>query len=239
MSSSDPSVKPYNPYRGDRLRRWRWDRLYWHLRCLRGEVEAIRDQYLCDHRGYLVDFGCGNMPYRSILEPCVDRYQGADLHGNPLADLTVDAQGCIPELADQCADFVLSNQVLEHVPDPVAYLAEARRVLAESGLLILSTHGVWRYHPDPTDYWRWTSAGLRKVIEKQGFEILRFSGLMSPPTAALQLFQDATCIALPGFLQPIYCLPFQILMQLFDFLYPEKLRQQDAAVYFVVARKGT
>ena len=53
-------------------------------------------------------------------------------------------------------DAVLSTQVLEHVADPGALPAERFRVLRPGGRLLLSTHGIFVYHPDPDDYWRWT-----------------------------------------------------------------------------------
>ena len=177
------------------------------------------------------------MPYRQLIDPYVDKYLGADLTGNKQANLQISDDGTIMNLESGSMDYVLSSQVLEHVSDPIGYINEASRVLRSSGLIILSTHGVWSYHPDPNDYWRWTSAGLRKIVEESGFEIVRFTGLMSPPTTALQLFQDSTVVALPKIIWPFYCLPFQLLMRLFDFAYPDKLRNRDASVYFVVAKK--
>ena len=44
----------------------------------------------------LVDFGCGNMPYRPMFEAHVDRYIGVDLSGNEMADLTVRGPDEIP-----------------------------------------------------------------------------------------------------------------------------------------------
>ncbi len=59
---------------------------------------------------------------------------------------------------------MLSTQVLEHVTDPRLYLAECHRVLRPGGPLLLSTHGIMVYHPDPVDYWRWTGAGLQRAV---------------------------------------------------------------------------
>jgi SAM-dependent methyltransferase len=41
--------------------------------------------------------------------------------------------------ADGSFDVVLSFQVIEHVPDPGRYLAEARRVLTDDGVMIVAT----------------------------------------------------------------------------------------------------
>ena len=34
--------------------------------------------------------------------------------------------------------------------------------------MLASTHGVQVYHPSPTDYWRWTHTGLRRLFEMNG-----------------------------------------------------------------------
>jgi malonyl-CoA O-methyltransferase len=44
-------------------------------------------------------------------------------------------------LADGCADLVFSNLMLHHCPDPTRSIAEIRRVLADSGLLMFTTFG--------------------------------------------------------------------------------------------------
>src|SRR6185436_6911761 len=75
-------------------------------------------------------------------------------------------------LPDASADAVVSFQVLEHVDDVETYLSECNRVLRPGGRLVLTTHGIWVYHPMAgicEDYWRWTGAGLRKTVEAYGF----------------------------------------------------------------------
>ena len=34
--------------------------------------------------------------------------------------------------------------------------------------MLATTHGVMPYHPSPTDYWRWTHAGLEKLFAENG-----------------------------------------------------------------------
>lgn len=225
------------PRRENRLYPARFSRLYYHLAQLRQELEnviALDTSPIRD--GTLVDYGCGDKPYRALFAPLVREYIGADLAGNPQADLLLDARGCLP-VASASADIVLSSQVLEHVPDPTLYLAECFRVLKPTGRLILSTHGMWRFHPDPTDYWRWTSAGLHKIARESGFHILRFRGIMGPPSYALQLLQDCAAPMLPPRLRPALFGPMQLMIQLADFLCPESIRQRDASVFLFVAEK--
>ena len=142
----------------------------------------------------LVDYGCGNKPYADLFRSKFTHYMGADLPGNAHAELIVGAEGQLP-VDDESVDCVFSSQVLEHVADPRIYLGEAHRILRPGGSLVLSTHGVWPYHPDPTDHWRWTIAGLqlelRRAMQalltqaKQEFLELRMQLMKSDETDSL------------------------------------------------------
>jgi SAM-dependent methyltransferase len=81
---------------------------------------------------------------------------------NPRAELKGSVEALPVEEAS--FDVVLCNQVLEHCDDPVQAVRELRRVTAPRGRVLASTHGVMPYHPSPTDYWRWTHAGLAKLF---------------------------------------------------------------------------
>jgi len=123
-----------------------------------------------------IDFGCGSAPYRSLFESRGVHYRGADFAG---AELAIDADGRLAR-EDHSADLVLSFQVLEHVADVGRYLAEARRVLRADGLLLLSTHGTWLYHPHPEDHRRWTRQGLLAELARGGFEPLECVPVLGP-----------------------------------------------------------
>jgi SAM-dependent methyltransferase len=142
-------------------------------------------------------------------------YLGGDLPGNPAADVVLDDTGRVP-LPDGSVDAVLSTQVLEHVTDPDTYLAECGRLLRDGGSLLLSTHGIMYYHRDPEDYWRWTSAGLRALVERHGFLVEEQYGVLGLAAAALQLYQDATIGRVPTVLRPAYALLFQLAIRRAD-----------------------
>lgn len=208
-----------------------------HLTKLRNQtlktIEALTKQ---NKQLILVDFGCGDMPYRSVIEPLVGKYLGVDLEMNPAAEhhIGFDSKTTLP---DNYCDIVLSNQVLEHVDSPDGYLKEALRILKPGGTAIITTHGYWFYHPTPNDYWRWTSAGLRKIIETSGFNIGSFFGIMGLAASGLQLLQDAIINKLPKFIIPPIALVFQTLIWLFDKMHNQAQRNRDASLYIVVAQK--
>jgi SAM-dependent methyltransferase len=163
------------------------------------------------------------------------RYLGVDLAGNAHADLVMQADGVIP-VADGSVDCLLSSQVLEHVPEPPAYLAEARRVVRRDGHIVLSTHGFWMYHADPHDYWRWTREGLLREISRAGFEPVRVWSIFGFASSALQLWQDATSGYVPRLIRPIYFAVIQAAIGAIEWLHPEPL-SPNASVYVVLAKR--
>jgi SAM-dependent methyltransferase len=116
-----------------------------------------------------VDIGCGDRPYEPLLRPYSRSYVGVDLRPGPGVDVVASAERLPFE--DASFDCALCTQVLEHAEDPAAIVSELHRILRPGGVALISTHGVARYHAAEgvaDDYWRWTHAGLARLIEGQG-----------------------------------------------------------------------
>jgi SAM-dependent methyltransferase len=186
-------------------------------------------------QGRILDYGSAEAPYRDFFPPSVT-FISADLPGNPDAAVELKADGTLPTGEGEF-DALLSTQVLEHVEDPGLYLSECFRVLRPGGRMLLSTHGTFVYHPDPDDYWRWTSAGLRRQVSAVGFEIERFEGIIGLLATGLQLAQDAVYWRLPKILRAPTAFVMQSLIALADRLQGAESRRLDASVFALVARK--
>ncbi|MEA5088424.1 MAG: methyltransferase domain-containing protein [Solidesulfovibrio sp.] len=129
--------------------------------------------WLAARHGRLLEVGCGARPYRHLV-PARCRYQGLDWEkageafGYREEEVTLFTGGTFP-FPDGSYDSLFHTEVLEHIPDPGAFLKECRRVLAPGGALFLSVPFQARFHYIPYDYWRFTPSGLRLLLEQAGF----------------------------------------------------------------------
>jgi SAM-dependent methyltransferase len=203
------------------------------------QLEQVTAQLIADALpgagGRVLDYGCAASPYRQLLSATTE-YVGADLPGNPSATVEVRADGTVP--LDDCSfDLVLSTQVLEHVAEPQVYLSECLRLLRPTGSLVLTTHGIMYYHPDPRDYWRWTCEGLTKVLVDEDFAIAEMKGIMGLGAAALQLLQEDLIARVPARLRRPLAGATQKLIGAIDRRYTEERRLHNALVLAVRAVK--
>lgn len=138
--------------------------------------------------GRLLDVGCGSKPYQSLFS--VDSYIGLDIDNElsrkrGIADHLYD--GKLFPFSDESFDSVLCNQVLEHVFNPDEFLKEIARVLKPGGKLLLTVPFVWDEHEQPYDFARYSSFGLRALIEKQGLNVVFYKKLGGDASILFQL----------------------------------------------------
>ncbi len=163
-----------------------------------GLARAIRD-YAGRVEGRLLDVGCGSKPYREWFVRCPE-YVGLDIDREDsrrrgCADVFYD--GSRLPFRDHSFDVVLTTQVLEHVFTPEEFLREIARVLRPGGRLILTVPFAWDEHEQPFDFARYTSFGLRALLERNGFRVLDQRKTRCGMAAACQLAISVIYKSLP------------------------------------------
>jgi ubiquinone/menaquinone biosynthesis C-methylase UbiE len=114
--------------------------------------------------GKLLDVGCGGGQFMHQMHNLGWTVTGLDFdgkavenakirYGSALTFLHTDLPGA--KFPDNFFDAVTMNHVIEHVPDPVALLKEARRILKVGGRLIATTPNIQSFgHEKFRDCWR-------------------------------------------------------------------------------------
>lgn len=87
----------------------------------------------------------------------------------------IDITGSALELPmeDETLDLVISQEVLEHLPDPLLAVQEIHRVLRPGGKAYIQIPFMIGYHPCPDDYWRFTTSGLKQLAERAGLNVIQ------------------------------------------------------------------
>lgn len=136
----------------------------------------------------VLDVGCGSQPYRRLLGH--GRYVGLEVD-SPIARArgVADLYYTGPSFPIRSGEFraVVCSQVLEHVFNPDDFVAELHRVLAPRGQLLLTVPFVWDEHEQPWDYARYSSFGLRALLERHGFRVLEQEKLVADASLIFQL----------------------------------------------------
>ena len=154
----------------------------------RKNLGAAISEFSANMCGHLLDVGCGTKPYHSLFK--VESYRGLDIDSPITRNLGIADDlydGTQFPYKDEIFDCVLCNQVLEHVFNPDEFLAEINRVLKSGGKLLLTVPFVWDEHEQPYDYARYSSFGIKALLEKNGFKIISHKKLAADATILFQL----------------------------------------------------
>jgi SAM-dependent methyltransferase len=158
------------------------------------QLETIRRVYETLPAGRAVlDVGGGNGRWRRLLGD-VGEYTVVDVATPDPASLEpgithVVADATELPFGDSTFDLVLMIEMLQYVAEPATALAEAARVLAPGGALVLTTRQAWRAHGPPEDRFRFTRYALEHMLDSVGLRVTVLTPLGGPAsvvTAALE-----------------------------------------------------
>lgn len=138
--------------------------------------------------GRTLDVGCGSKPYEGLYAST--KYVGLEYdtpqnRAGKKADHFYDGE-TFP-FTDNEFDSVVANEVFEHVFNPDRFLDEAYRVLRPGGMVLMTMPFVWDEHEQPYDFARYSSFGIRHLLEQHGFEIIEQRKSMDDVRVIFQL----------------------------------------------------
>jgi SAM-dependent methyltransferase len=157
-------------------------------------------------------------------------------------DLVADIQR-LP-FGDGTIDAVISQSVLEHLPQPQAAVAEMARVLKPGGLVYVQTPFLHSFHSSPDDFHRWTAEGLELLFSAF---TRTDSGIIYGPTAALVHIScewlSLTLSCGSRRLHQLFDMSLQVLtgpLRLFDMVLARHAdaRNSSLIIYYVGKKKG-
>lgn len=171
-----------------------------------------------------------------------ERVSNLDIADGPFVDYIVDGHSLPFE--ENTFDLVIAQESLEHFENPSIAVDEIYRVLKPGGIFYVQVPFIIGYHPGPTDFWRYTKEGIRKLTEQAGFTCENVSVSVGSATGFYRVMVEFFAVFASVFNEKSY-LYVKGLMSLL--LFPIKLfdpllnnsTQKDriAGGYFAIARK--
>lgn len=109
-----------------------------------------------------LDIGCG------IRDVVFDNLVTQDIYPTPTATLVTHPGEKHLPFPYGVFDVILLDSVLEHVPDPIAFLGEAKRVLKKGGVILGDVPFLQPLHLAPHHYFNFTRYGLASAATQAG-----------------------------------------------------------------------
>jgi len=112
--------------------------------------------------GIVLDIGSKLAPYKNLIPHT--KYMTLDINPAVKPDIISDIHKVNWE--ENYFDTIIATEILEHCHSPEKAINEIYRLLKPDGICILSTRFIYRYHPDPKDYYRFTKDALEVLFQK-------------------------------------------------------------------------
>lgn len=86
-------------------------------------------------------------------------------------------------------DGVICSETLEHVREPMLILKEAFRALKLGGLIFICVPFLFRIHPDPDDFSRYTDQYWRTMLKEAGFKNIAIEKQGTYPSVLVEMLR--------------------------------------------------
>lgn len=143
-----------------------WPRLILDLQLL--TISRHAKTVLPNFTGKVLDVGCGDSPYKTLLNATKTEYTGIDIVDADSFDYSnstvIPFDGKHIPFDDNLYKGIICTEVLEHVEHYNVLIAEMYRVMAKGGKAFITIPWSARYHYIPYDYFRYTPSSLKTMF---------------------------------------------------------------------------
>lgn len=117
----------------------------------------------------------GNTQDIKSIFPKTEKYIGIDMAEGPRVDVVVDLARSMDEIDEKLGNIrfgtIFCLSVLEHCEDPFKVADSLTTLLKPGGKICLSVPFALGFHGYPSDYWRFTHEGIKKLFPKLRFDL--------------------------------------------------------------------
>jgi hypothetical protein len=167
----------------------------WETRIVNAWVHATVPQLLATVApGPVIDAGCGEQPFRALIEGHARQYVGMDAVQNSSRSVAVlsDLES-VPATGPRYP-VVLCTEVLEHVADIDRSFDGLRHLTAPGGCVVLTVPFIFPVHMEPFDFRRLTEYGIARLAADHGFDVVSFERLGRTTDGLATLLEDASVL---------------------------------------------
>jgi len=117
----------------------------------------------------------GNTQDIKLLFPKVEKYIGIDMEEGPRVDIVLNLAKRMDEIDEILGNIrfgtIFCLSVLEHCEDPFLVANNLTNLLKPGGQICISVPFALGFHGYPSDYWRFTHEGIKKLFPKLIFNL--------------------------------------------------------------------
>jgi len=186
-----------------------------------------------NEKSTLLDLGCGQQPYRYLYENMVGHMVSTDIDKRGSGINCFSDAHKLPFKANSF-DAIIMCEVLEHLIDPKASLAEAKRILKRNGHIIITWPFIYNIHEIPYDFYRITEFGIEKLLKHNHLKVVKFMRRGNVIAVLITIL----CQLAMGLLEALKRIPFtgfifKPLSEIFTFIIQSSLR-----IFFFILKKA-
>jgi SAM-dependent methyltransferase len=147
---------------------------YFVIKHLQPFIQTSIDRYIIAE-SVVADVGCGEQPFRQLIETKGGKYIGIDIAQNSQNTVDVISSAASVALPDNSVDFILCTEVIEHIADLNTTFSEFHRILKPNGHVCLTCPFLFQLHEEPYDFNRPTPYLIQSLSKDYDFKIVQLN----------------------------------------------------------------